>query len=127
MKVLDSKQELLFLLLENEQQRITTWLNPLDPSKKQGPGHNVRPVSEITLNSMVHTAWNEAPALAVHMPARFPGKRYHIEVRKLMLMYPEKVVGIPEALMLFLGDHIPNDVNFQLKVSQFRLQCTRLC
>jgi len=48
------------ILLENEQQRVTTWLNPLDPSKRHGPGHTVRPINEvhglvvITFGNLMH-------------------------------------------------------------------------
>jgi len=68
------------------------------------------------MGTMIQTAWNEDPSIAIQMPVRFPGSRYSSEVRKLLLNYPEKVVHIPDALLLLLGDQLPRDVNFQLKV-----------
>ncbi|KAF3924761.1 hypothetical protein AA313_de0210069 [Arthrobotrys entomopaga] len=116
-KSLELKQELLLLLLENEQARVTTWITPLDAPKKQQPVPGVVPrqVSDHLLVSLLQTAWNENPALAIQMIARFPSKRFETEVRKMMLAYPEKVVKIPEALYYILGDKLPLDVNFQLR------------
>src|SRR5690606_36755382 len=110
-------QELLLLLLENEQARVSTWITPLDAPRKQAPVPGIVPrqVSDVTLVTLLQTAWNENPALAIQMIGRFPSKRYEAEVRKMMLAYPEKVVKIPEALYYILGDKLPLDVNFQLR------------
>ncbi|KAF3937618.1 hypothetical protein ABW19_dt0205605 [Dactylella cylindrospora] len=116
-KSLELKQELFLLLLENEQARVTTWITPLEPPKKQQPVPGIipRPISDHLLVSVLQVAWNESPSLALQMIGRFPSKRYETEVRKLMLLYPEKVVKIPEALYYILGDKLPLDFNFQLR------------
>ncbi|KAF3186191.1 phosphatidylinositol-4- kinase [Orbilia oligospora] len=116
-KSLELKQELLLLLLENEQARVSTWITPLDAPRKQAPVPGIVPrqVSDVTLVTLLQTAWNENPALAIQMIGRFPSKRYEAEVRKMMLAFPEKVVKIPEALYYIFGDKLPLDVNFQLR------------
>ncbi|KAF3906696.1 hypothetical protein ABW20_dc0110479 [Dactylellina cionopaga] len=116
-KSLEMKQELLLMLLENEQARVTTWITPLDPPRKQQPVPGIVPrlVNDHALVTLLPTAWNENPQLAIQMINRFPSKRYEVEVRKMMLSYPEKVVKIPEALYYILGDKLPLDVNFQLR------------
>ncbi|KAK6340701.1 phosphatidylinositol-4- kinase [Orbilia brochopaga] len=116
-KSLELKQELLMLLLENEQARVMTWISPLEGPRKQQPVPGIvpRPVSEQFLVSLLQTAWNENPALAIQMISRFPSKRFETDVRKMMLALPEKVVKIPEALHYILGDKLPLDVNFQLR------------
>ncbi|EPS43151.1 hypothetical protein H072_2952 [Dactylellina haptotyla CBS 200.50] len=116
-KGLELKQELLLLLLENEQARVTTWISPLEAPRKQQPVPGIVPrqVSDNLLVNLLQTAWNESPALAIQMISRFPSKRFELEVRKMMLSYPEKVVKIPEALYYILGDKLPLDVNFQLR------------
>ncbi|KAK6354262.1 phosphatidylinositol-4- kinase [Orbilia blumenaviensis] len=116
-KSLELKQELLLLLLENEQARVSTWITPLEAPRKQAPVPGIVPrqVSDVTLVTLLQTAWNENPALAIQMIGRFPSKRYEAEVRKMMLAYPEKVVKIPEALYYILGDKLPLDVNFQMR------------
>lgn len=61
------------------------------------------------------TAWHENPLLAIQLTKRFQSPRLHASVRKLLLNYPEKVVHIPEAVQIILGDGVPSDVGVQLK------------
>jgi phosphatidylinositol 4-kinase len=47
---------------------------------------------------------------------RFPSARLHKEVRWLLLNFPDKAVSEPEAVQILLGETLPSDVSFQLKV-----------
>lgn len=62
------------------------------------------------------TAWVENPHLAVHLPQRFQSVRLAQEVRWQVLNFPHKVLDDPDALELLLGNQLPSDVSFQLKV-----------
>lgn len=65
---------------------------------------------------LVRTAWAESPSLAIQLSTRFPYPRIQKEVRWLLLNFPAKAVSEPEALAVLLGDSLPEDVSFQLKV-----------
>ena len=52
----------------------------------------------------------------MQLVTRFPSVQLHKEVRALLLKFPDKAVSEPEAAQLLLGDHLPDDVSFQLKV-----------
>ncbi|EON96933.1 putative phosphatidylinositol 4-kinase protein [Phaeoacremonium minimum UCRPA7] len=90
LRSLQSKEQLLLLLLENEQQRLTVWVYPLtEPSKIAGT--------------------------AAHPKGGLEFPRIHKEVRWLLLNFPSKAIDEPEALTVLLGGSLPADVSFQLK------------
>jgi phosphatidylinositol 4-kinase len=62
------------------------------------------------------TAWDENPAIAVHLLKRFQSQRLATEVRWQVLNFPHKVLDEPDALEILLGNELPSDVTFQLKV-----------
>jgi phosphatidylinositol 4-kinase len=62
------------------------------------------------------TAWAENPAIAVHLVQRFQSPRLAQEVRWQVLNFPHKVLDEPDALEILLGNQLPTDVSFQLKV-----------
>lgn len=142
LQALQSKEQLLLLLLENEQSRLTVWVYPLSepvqrPSTLVHTGKGALEVSnrprsklyrvrkvftrsddsvQTALLPLILTAWAESPALAIELCARFQSSRLHKEVRSLLLKYPEKAVSEPEALTILLGSAMPTDLSFQLKV-----------
>tara|TARA_R110002060_G_scaffold52569_8_gene63383 strand:+ start:1890 stop:2135 length:246 start_codon:yes stop_codon:yes gene_type:complete len=65
---------------------------------------------------LVRTAWAESAPLALQLVARFPSPRLHKEVRWLLLNFPDKAISEPEAVQILLGETLPSDVSFQLKV-----------
>jgi hypothetical protein len=69
----------------------------------------------------MRTAWAENPSIAVHLASRFPYPRIHKEVRWLLLNFPAKAASEPEAIPILIDGALPEDVNFQLKVSQVKL------
>lgn len=73
-------------------------------------------LSKNTLAPLVRTAWAESPSLAIQLTTRFQYPRILKEVRWLLLNFPSKAVSEPEALPILLGDALPEDVSFQLKV-----------
>ncbi|KAL7274544.1 Phosphatidylinositol 4-kinase stt4 [Rhizina undulata] len=116
-KNLRLKQELLLLLVENEMTRLATWLYPLDHSRKHHlvPTYNARPPTDNSVALVLQTAWHESPALALQLVRRFQSPRLEADVKRLISMYPEKVVDLPEALQIMLGDKISNNLGPQLK------------
>jgi phosphatidylinositol 4-kinase len=62
------------------------------------------------------TAWAENPSIAVHLVKRFQSQPLKTEVRWQVLNFPHKVLDEPDALEILLGNQLPGDVSFQLKV-----------
>lgn len=142
LKALQSKEELLLLLLENEQSRLTVWVYPLsEPAQRPstlvhtGKGalevsnrshFKIRKICKIfavsddsvqtALLPLIGTAWAESPAIAIELCTRFQSPRIHQQVRALLLKYPEKAVSEPDALAIMLGSSMPADLTSQLKV-----------
>jgi phosphatidylinositol 4-kinase len=52
----------------------------------------------------------------VHLVKRFQSQRLKTEVRWQILNFPHKVLDEPDALEILLGNQLPSDVSFQLKV-----------
>lgn len=73
------------------------------------------------MTTHLKTAWLENPAIAVHLVKRFQSHRLNTEVRWQVLNFPHKVLDEPDALEILLGNQLPGDVSFQLKVLQFSL------
>lgn len=68
------------------------------------------------MTAHLKTAWAEHPGIAVHLVKRFQSQRLNNEVRWQVLNFPQKVLDEPDALEILLGNSLPNDVSFQLKV-----------
>ncbi|CAK7265680.1 Phosphatidylinositol 4-kinase stt4 [Sporothrix epigloea] len=146
-KSLQAKEQLLLLLLENEQVRLSVWAYPLHDTGKTHPhlaithsssssssnkgvievrrlqvltphNYNVTDVSK-ALVPLVRTAWQESPSLAIQLAARFPNPRILKDVRWLLLNFPAKAMDEPDALSLLLDGELPHDVSFQLKFLLF--------
>ncbi|KAL8731760.1 MAG: hypothetical protein Q9166_003207 [cf. Caloplaca sp. 2 TL-2023] len=113
---LSAKQQLLELLLENEQMRLVVWLYPLDHEKRHlfSTGHSGK-APESQLLAALATAWAENPGLAVQLVTRFQSLRLTNDVRRLLLIHPERCLAEADALQILLGPSLPGDVNAQLK------------
>lgn len=111
------KQELLQLLLDDEQTRLVVWLYPLDHERRRifSSGHNGKIPSDAVLSSVLTTAWAEHPGLAVQLISRFASLKLANDVRSLLLRFPERALGEPDALQILIGASLPTDVSFQLK------------
>ncbi len=70
---------------------------------------------------MLKTAWAESPALAIQLLARFQSAKLAYDVRWLLINFPDKALGQPDALQILLGETLPNDISFQLKVGHLRM------
>ncbi|PYH97001.1 phosphatidylinositol 4-kinase [Aspergillus ellipticus CBS 707.79] len=112
---LQSKQDLLQILLENERSRLRVWLYPLEPDRK----HTSQPAGVKNLTeeaiSLLRLAWAEAPELAINLSARLPSPKLKNDIRWLLLNFPEKVIDESSALEILLGSALPADVHCQLK------------
>ncbi|CAK7263914.1 Phosphatidylinositol 4-kinase stt4 [Sporothrix epigloea] len=123
-KSLQAKEQLLLLLLENEQMRLSVWAYPLHETGKTHPhlaithSSNNKGIIE-ALVPLVRTAWQESPSLAIELATRFPNPRIVKDVRWLLLNFPSKAVDEPDALPLLLDGELPHDVSFQLKFLLF--------
>lgn len=115
-KSLQAKEQLLQVLLENEQARLTVWVNP---THAHGVNNSIppvpKPVTESALIPLVRTAWFQDPSLAIELATRFPFPRLHSNIRHLILTMPERAVSEPEAIPLLIGGHLPDDVSTQLR------------
>ncbi|KAK1253769.1 hypothetical protein MKX07_001846 [Trichoderma sp. CBMAI-0711] len=118
---LRSKEQLLQLLLENEQTRLTVWISPVTQHHAHLTLHHgaSKAAIEAALLPLVPTAWFEDPAIAIELATRFHYPRLTREIRSLLLAMPEKAISEPEALSLILGGHLPDDVGHQLKYLLF--------
>ncbi|KAL4933603.1 1-phosphatidylinositol 4-kinase STT4 [Aspergillus undulatus] len=111
---LQAKQDLLQVLLENERLRLKVWLFPLDPDRK----HNVSqsPLSKhLTEENMLRIAWAESPGLAIQLATRFSSPKISQDLRKLLLIFPEKAIDEPSSLEILFESTLPADVSSQLK------------
>jgi phosphatidylinositol 4-kinase A len=120
---LQSKEQLLMLLLENEQSRLSVWVYPLSEphSSQTASRHSNKASVEGTLTPLVRVAWAEDPLLAIELTSRFPFPRIVQEVRSLLLKFPAKVISYPDALTVLLDGSLPADVSYQLKVRSGQL------
>lgn len=111
------RHDLLLLLLENEQFRLATWLYPLDHSRKHhlAPTYPARPPTDNSILVVLPAAWQEDPAIAVQLAHRFPSERLRLELRNLILEYPEKAMHVPDAAQIMLGDRLSANTFFQLR------------
>lgn len=117
LKSIQGKESLLQMLIESELVRLSVWLHPLNEGREShSPTAMSKGPTEATLLGLVRTAWAENPSLAVQLTLRFPSPRLHKEVRWLLLNFPDKAVSEPEAVQILLGEALPSDVSFQLKV-----------
>jgi len=116
-RTLRVRQDLLVMLLENEQFRLATWLYPLEHSRRHHllPSYSARPTGDSSISAILPAAWAEDPAIAVQLSQRFPSERLKGEVRSLIMNYPEKVMHIPRAAQIMLGNKLSGDITFQLR------------
>lgn len=120
-KSLHAKEQLLQVLLESEQTRLTVWINPLNQQGAYLQPHHPKSVPEASLIPLARTAWFQHPAIAIELATRFHYPRLHSEIRSLILGMPDRAVDEPEAIPLIFGGQLPSDVNSQLKVSHSQI------
>ncbi|KAF9770430.1 hypothetical protein IL306_012054 [Fusarium sp. DS 682] len=113
-KSLQSKEQLLDLLLRNEQLRLIVWVNPLNNPGNQALTQTAsKAPTEAALLPLIRTAWWQDPAIAIELATRFPFPRLQRDIRFLLLTMPEKAIFEPEALHLIFGGLLPDDVASQ--------------
>lgn len=115
-KSLQAKEQLLQLLLESEQSRLSVWISPLNSRGAHVPIHFNKSAAESTLPSLVRTAWWLDPSLAIELATRFHSPRVQKDIRFLLLTMPERAVLYPEALPLIFNGGLPADAAPTLKV-----------
>jgi len=110
MASLQSRQELLLQLVQQELGRLNVWITPLTSDSK------LTTVRDATFSAMISTAWNEDPRIAVQLATRFPhSARLHQEIRSYLIREPQKAVDVPDALYLMIGSSLATDIKTQLK------------
>lgn len=120
LQLMQAKEELLHILIESEQTRLNVWLDPLRQGRDIQVPVSVKAPTDAALLPLVRTAWNENPSLAIQLVSRFPSARLHHDIRLLLLQFPDKAISEPEAVHILLGDTLPPDVAFQMKVRGLR-------
>ncbi|KAI1326204.1 phosphatidylinositol 3 [Xylariaceae sp. FL0255] len=116
------KEALLEILLDSEQARLNVWIHPLNEAHQLRPEimtNHGKANLEAALKPLIRVAWNESPSLAIELASRFTMPSVHQEVRWLLLNFPAKALGDPEALPILFGGELPQDVRFQLKYLLF--------
>ena len=116
-KSLQNKEQLLQLLLENEQSRLSIWINPLNHHNALSSSQTSKNATEAALLPLVRTAWWQDPAIAIELCTRFHFARLHKDVRFLIQTMPDRAVSEPEALPILYDGQLPTDVGEQLHVS----------
>lgn len=114
-KSLQSKQDLVQILVENERSRLRVWLFPLEPERKHHMPSIGGKASDEGPVSLLRLAWAENAGLAIQMAARFPSPKMEADVRSLILNFPEKAIEEPSALEIMFDNSLPADVGTQLK------------
>jgi phosphatidylinositol 4-kinase len=112
LKRLRDKEELLFVLLENEQSRLWVWLDPWTEAKDSQFGEP----SEADLSRLVKKAWFVSTSLAISLATRFHSAKLHMDVRSLLLDDPLRAINDPEGLNILMGREYQGDLTWQLKV-----------
>jgi phosphatidylinositol 4-kinase len=118
-KAMQSREQLLELLLDNEHDRLAVWKDPMSLAPKT-PNYGTHvPKAQLaeTIYTLVRTAWAQNPSLAIALATRFPFPKVYHQIRWLLLNHSAMAVDEPEALPILFGGQLPEDVNFlQLKV-----------
>ncbi|KAF2720287.1 phosphatidylinositol-4-kinase [Polychaeton citri CBS 116435] len=109
---LQSKQELLRLLVSHEIERLGVWINPLTPEPR---GSRAGAALETAAHSLLSTAWAEDPRLAIQITTRLHSPRLTAEVRRFVLAEAHKVANEADALDVLLGTALPSDCSAQLR------------
>ena len=116
LKSLAIKQDLLHILLQDEQSRLTVWLYPLDHERRHVfSGNSTTIPAEGILSSVLETAWIESPSLVIQLVTRLGSSKLTNNARSLLLKYPERAIEEPDAIQLMIGPSIPADVSLQSK------------
>ncbi|GMT18880.1 hypothetical protein PFISCL1PPCAC_10177 [Pristionchus fissidentatus] len=109
------KRNLLLLLIGNEMDRLSAWLNPLGEGTEEGMSAVEQwmkstlgdsRTEQKVLKDSAKLAWQISPEVAIALPSRFRGSgpmRSVIEV--LVRSNPSLVCHLPDALPLFLADN----------------------
>lgn len=95
-KALAYKAQLLRYLIETEIHRIDLWLEPMKLSK-------VKEVSTGQIQSLLTTAWQSDPAIAISLAQRFSDPAIRIAVRSLIIQRPWECLRLPYAAEYLLG------------------------
>lgn len=121
----------LRLLIENEIYRLDVWANPTNDPRR-GIDHvtatSYADVStrrilrrrgsryQVPWSSVVRTAWQINPAIAVHMSERFKIPIVRAEVGRLVRSNTVEVLDVPEALPFFVEERTNTSFHRDLKV-----------
>ncbi|QSS57389.1 phosphatidylinositol 4-kinase [Histoplasma capsulatum var. duboisii H88] len=118
-KSLQTKQELVKLLIDNERFRLRVWLSPLEHERRHYTSSSGNKVDPEVISPLMRLAWAENHGLALQLANRFPSPKLRSDVRWLLLNFPEKAICDPDSLNVLLGSELPPDVSFQLKYLLF--------
>ncbi|RUP48544.1 hypothetical protein BC936DRAFT_144422, partial [Jimgerdemannia flammicorona] len=113
-------KKLLQLFLESELARMAVWSNPMNTPGHGNSANVVNNVEKLLFTDdswkdMVRNAWDISPLLAIRMASRFTQPVVQNELQKLISCHTADVLGIPEALVLLLGDRLARNTSLDLK------------
>ncbi|KAL1668533.1 hypothetical protein GGF50DRAFT_96468 [Schizophyllum commune] len=98
----------LKLLVENELFRLTVWANSTNDPKR-GQDHvsaTERTLYDANWQTLVRTAWQVDPAIAVFMAERFKQPAVRNEVVRLVRSSTRDVMDVAEAVPYLIGDNL---------------------
>lgn len=99
---LASKIQLLQCLIETEISRIDLWLQPMTQIKAKS-------IETSRIQSLLATAWQVNPAIAVSLAQRFSAPSIRAGVRSLILKRPWEALTLPYAAEFILGHALEAD------------------
>ncbi|KAF8358748.1 hypothetical protein PRIPAC_93743, partial [Pristionchus pacificus] len=108
------KRNMLLLLIGNEMDRLSAWLNPLGEGTEEGMSAVEQwmkstlgdsRTEQKVLKDTAKLAWQISPEVAIALPSRFRGTNLMRSViEELVRSNPSIVCHLPDALPLFLAD-----------------------
>lgn len=95
---IDMKSKILLFFMDDEINKFTVWLNPLNPSESLGTYVNVQIGGQHLIN-----AYDIDPILAINLAMRYKLKNLDELLQKLIISNPLAAINYPDAVQFFIG------------------------
>ncbi|KAF8913519.1 hypothetical protein CPB85DRAFT_1299266 [Mucidula mucida] len=105
----------LRLLVDNEIYRLNVWANPTNELRR-GVDHTAGNASDTPWTSIIRTAWQMNPAIAVYLCERFKLPNIRSEVSKFVRSNTVDVLDVPEAVPFLVEERLDASVRRDLKL-----------
>jgi phosphatidylinositol 4-kinase len=105
---LESRRDLVQLLLKHDISKTELWLDPLSKNKS-------RSADIPHVKALLPFAWEHNPAVAIMMAQRFASPAIHQALRTLIIQQPRRALRHAHAAEYLLGNELPSDAKDVLK------------